>query len=124
MSRVLRRKSAPWVVTILATLLIVGHVCELPAFADVVRLALTSTHPHDAPDAHHHHDRNGHTDDTGISCDPIDAARTVSPDAGATLEAAAIDAPSETRFVRVASRGALRPPTPPPLYLLHRSLLI
>jgi hypothetical protein len=124
MSRVAHRTSAPWVVTILALLVVVGHVCELPAFADAARLALTSTHHHDTPDPDHHHDRNHHADETSISCDPIDAARTVSSDAGVTLEVAAIDAPTQPRVVRVAPGGLLGPPAPPPLYLLHRSLLI
>lgn len=124
MSQVLNRKSAPWVVGILASLLVLGHVCELPAFADLVRVALGSTHEHDGPDSAHRHDRDHHPHESEISCDPVDATRTIALEVGVALEAAPTDVPTETRLVRVASRASVSPPTPPRLYLLHRSLLI
>lgn len=124
MSQTHHRKSGRWLVAILASLLVVGHVCEHPAFADLVRLAVESTHEHSGAHSAHHHDRDHHSHESEISCDALDATRTVSPQVGVALEGAAIDIAVETRVVRVASQGSVGPPAPPPLFLLHRSLLI
>lgn len=124
MSQAHHRKATPWLLAILASFLVVGHVCELPAFAELVRLAVEPTHDHDGTDSAHDHRPGHHSHESEISCDALDAARTASTQVGVALEATAVDVPVETRVVRVASRGSVSPPAPPPLFLLHRSLLI
>lgn len=124
MPRVHRRTSATWLIAILASLLVVGHVCELPAFGDLVRLAVESTHDHDGADPADDHERGHHPHESAISCDAVDATRTTPPQVGVVLEAVPVDVPIETRMVRLAPRGSVGPPAPPPLFLLHRSLLI
>lgn len=118
MSHVQHMKSAPWFVAILISLLVLGHACELSAFADFVAHAAEATHDH-ATD----HD----SDEGEISCDVVDAANRVSSQASvdvASVGAIAGDASLPARLNRLVPRPSVSPPPRPSLFLLHRSLLI
>jgi len=115
-------RAAPrWLLTIMATLLVLGHACELPAYADlVVPLNLT-----DSPSA------DGHGHEAEISCDAVDAvSNTTSPVQvmGPLLELAQalpIASPVSSWLVTPSSiESSARLPSRPPLFVLHASLLI
>ena len=115
-----RFRHAPrWFLAILCALFVLGHACELPAYAGLVTAALPSEH--DESDAHEH--------DSELSCEPLDAAR-----APASVQVMPppvhliVLAPVVTDVSRF-SREALfetrhKPPGRPPLFVLHASLLI
>lgn len=109
-----------WLLTIMATLLVLGHVCELPAYAALV-LPLNSTEDASA-DAHGH--------EAELSCDPVDAVSNTTSPVHAMGPAVAI-----IQVLPVASSAPGGPVTPssvvsarllsrPPLFVLYASLLI
>ena len=111
-------KSTPWLVVVLGAVLVLGHVCELPALVDLVGHATGSTH--------HQHQADHHPGDSEIACDAVEATNTPSIEvAGAPAMAigslGGLVPPS--RIGRTA-RESITPPPRPPLFLLHRSLLI
>ena len=73
MSRSPRMRLAPWLTAMLVSVLVLGHVCELPAFVDL------ATH---ATGADHHREADHHSGDGQISCDVVDATNTAHPQAG------------------------------------------
>jgi hypothetical protein len=108
------------VVLVASVLLLLGHVCELPAFAD--------RHEHAADSTSHGSDH--HTGVAEASCDAVVGVRSASsgaPTLGAARHAAPISVvdvgpvPAVAVFPPPAS--AVRP-APFPLFLLHASLLI
>jgi len=110
-----------WLLPILAFLLVLGHVCELPAYADLVMS------PH--PTGHAGHAAHDQAHEAEMSCDPVDVlANTGSVEVGPALGAAQVvvplDSPLPIRFVTASLEGLKRPPGRPPLFLLHASLLI
>jgi hypothetical protein len=118
MARSPRTTSAPWLVAMLVSILLLGHVCELPAFIDLV------TH---ATGSDHHHEADHHSGDGQISCDVLDARYTAYPQVGVGPESAQIS-PSDrslpARAIGLLAEETSTPPPRPPLFLLHRSLLI
>jgi hypothetical protein len=105
----------------MATLLVLGHVCELPAYADLV----VPLHATEDPSA------DGHGHEPELSCDPVDAvANTTSP----VQAIGPVLAPGEMLPVANTVPGWLvtpssadtftRVPSRPPLFVLHASLLI
>lgn len=108
-----------WLLPLLALLLVLGHACELPVYADLV------ISPHPAEGAGHAHDR---AHEPQMSCDPIDVlASTGSLHASPDLSAAQVvplASPVPVRPLAVSLEGSKRLPSTPPLFLLHASLLI
>jgi len=113
-----RIMSAPWLVAILVSLLVLGHACELPALADLAMPATESTH---------HHETDHHSDENQIVCDAVGVPNTVYSQVGPGLDALgaiSVASPVPIRLVGAALRGSARLPSRPPLFLLHASLLI
>jgi hypothetical protein len=115
------RTAYRWLLTIMATLVVLGHVCELPAYADLVSLLHS---PDDASTDSHEHDAE-------LSCDPLDAVSNTSSlvqVTGPLLQVtqalpAVISVPG---WVATPSslESSTRPPGRPPLFVLYASLLI
>lgn len=110
-----------WLLPILVLFLVLGHVCELPAYAD---LAISS---HPAGDDHRHAAAH-HTDTSQISCDAVDVlSNTGSVHAGYSLdvaEAHPVASSVPVRFATSSLDDSKRLPSRPPLFLLYASLLI
>jgi hypothetical protein len=107
-----------WLVPTLAFLLVLGHACELPAFADLVL--------HATEDAHHSADH--HADENLISCDAIGLPSSTgylqvvpSLDVAVALPVAR---PVPVRLIVSSPDDSNRLPSRPPLFLLYASLLI
>jgi hypothetical protein len=110
-----------WLLPILTLALVLGHVCELPAYLDLV----VSPHVTEA-DGHATHSQ---AHDHEMSCDPVDAlASSGSIGAVAPVLAAVQVAPLGSllpgRFVTASLEHAKGALSRPPLFLLHASLLI
>ena len=108
-----------WLVPILAFFIVLGHACELPAFADLVA--------HGSEDAHHSAD--DHADENLISCDGAVGLRSSTGylEVAPNLDAAkALPVPSvfPMRPIISARDKSNRLPIRPPLFLLYASLLI
>ena len=107
-----------WLVPMLAFLLVLGHACELPAFADLVS--------HAAEDAHHSADH--HADEDLISCDAAGLPSStgylqVSPSVEVAV-ALPVARSVPIRLLISSSEDSKRLPSRPPLFLLYASLLI
>ena len=105
-------------VPILAFLLVLGHACELPAFADLVS--------HATEDARHPADN--HADEHLVSCDAVALPSSTghlqvvpSLDVAVALPVAR---PVLVRLVVSSPEDSNRLPSRPPLFLLYASLLI
>lgn len=114
-------RSAPrWLLTVMVALLVLGHVCELPAFAGLV----VSPHSPEGRSA------DGHGHEPEMSCDPVDAVSNTTPVRmmGPALEIAKADSVTSSvpgGLVTAASiQPSVRRPSRPPLFLLYASLLI
>jgi hypothetical protein len=110
-----------WLLSLLVLFLVLGHVCELPAYAD---LAVAS---HQTGDDHRHaadHD----TDTAQISCDAVDVLSSTGSAHGRpsldVAEGLPVASPAPVRFVTSSLDGSKRLPSRPPLFLLYASLLI
>jgi hypothetical protein len=101
----------------LVLLLVLGHVCELPAYADLFS--------HHTAEAHHADHHAGHSQ---ISCDAIDAVSNT----GSLNVAHVVDLAYTVSIAVVAPlrsvNSAIEPSTTargrPPLFVLYASLLI
>jgi hypothetical protein len=107
-----------WLVPMLAFFLVLGHACELPAFAELLS--------HATEDAHHSADH--HADENQISCDAVGlpsstAYLQVSPSLD-VAEALPLARPFPVRVIISSSEDSKRLPSRPPLFLLYASLLI
>jgi hypothetical protein len=106
---------------ILALLLVLGHVCDLPAYAGVVSISHTAEESHHAADGHH-------GDEQAVSCDPTTAASSPSQPQVAAAPAFLVVSPvNDSVRARMVARIFEGPPKfsiRPPLFLLHASLLI
>ena|SRR5512146_2461497 len=108
-----------WALPVLVLLLVLGHACELPAYA-VVGSSHAAGEPHHAGDGHH-------SGEQALSCDP--AVATSSPShpllaAGPEISVVSqVDDPAPTRVVAVPFEGA-KFSGRPPLFLLYASFLI
>jgi hypothetical protein len=110
-----------WLLPLLVLFLVFGHVCELPAYAD---LAISSHLTGDG----HQHAADHHTDTSQISCEAIDIlSNTGHVQVGPSLdvaEALPVAGPVPVRFVASSLDDSKRRPSRPPLFLLYASLLI
>ena len=115
-----RLRHAPrWFLAGLCALFVLGHACELPAYAGLVTAALPAEH--DASDAHEH--------ESELSCEPLDA---VSAPASVQVMPPPVHLvvlpPVVTRVSRFVADAPLatrhKPPGRPPLFVLHAALLI
>lgn len=115
------------IVVVVIAVLALGHACE-PALADiglhVHGAAHHSSHPHDHPSG------DGHEADRA-SCEAVAAAassNTAPPDPASGSVPDQARAAMGTLPMRIVRSAALeeseRPPSGPPLFLLHASLLI
>jgi hypothetical protein len=109
-----------WLLPLLALLLVLGHACELPAYADLV------ISPHLPEGAGHAADDHAH--EPQMSCDPVDVLASsgslqVGPNLGAA-QAVPLASPVPVRLLTVSLEGSKRLPSRPPLFLLYASLLI
>ena len=107
-----------WLVPTLVVLLVLGHACELPAFADFV--------VHATEDAHHSADH--HADENLISCDAVGVpSSTGYLQVGPSLDVAValpVARPVPVRLIVSSPGDSNRLPSQPPLFLLYASLLI
>jgi hypothetical protein len=107
-----------WLVPTLAFLLVLGHACELPAFADLMLQA--------TEDAHHSADH--HAEENLISCDAVGLpSSTGYLQMGPSLEVVEvlpISRPVPVRRIISSRDDSNGLPSRPPLFLLHASLLI
>ena len=110
-----------WVLPILVVLLVLGHACELPAYADVFVQSQTAGESHHSADGHH-------GGEPAISCDAIGVTSTAGqPQVGAALEISAVLEPIDPARARLVARSFedfAKLVGRPPLFLLHASLLI
>jgi hypothetical protein len=106
---------------LLVLFLVLGHVCELPAFADLA----VASHP---TGEDHRHAAHHHTDTTQISCDALDVVSSTGSVHGKpsldVTEALPVASLIPIRFVSSSLDDSKRLPDRPPLFLLYASLLI
>lgn len=109
-----------WGLPFLVALLMLGHVCDLPAFVDIAS-------SHAAGESHHSADDH-HAGGQTLSCEPVTAtAGSGHPVVGAPLEVSTRPRSHEPAVARTVGRFFADPAKPPgrqPLFLLHASLLI
>lgn len=114
------QSSPRWLLTMLVALLMLGHVCELPAYAGLV-IAPHSTEGRSA---------DGHGHEAEMSCDPVDAVSNTTPvqAMGPFLGTFQIlPVPCLVPGWLNASSSiepSTRRPSRPPLFVLYASLLI
>jgi len=115
-SRVL--SASRWFAPMLAFFLVLGHACELPAFADLIS--------HAAEDAHHSADH--HADEDLISCDAVGLpSSTGYLQVGPSVEVALalpVACSVPVQLLISSPDDSKRLPSRPPLFLLYASLLI
>jgi len=117
---ILPSRSPRWLVLVLLLLLLSGHACELPAYADLVVRA-------DAAEEAHHA-TGDHGDEQVVWCDAVDVA----PSPGCSLAGLGLDTaiavpvagPVPVGPVTQAPDDVGRQAIRPPLFLLFASLLI
>ena|SRR5688572_14957445 len=107
-----------WLLPLLALLLVLGHACELPAYANLVSAHLAESADHAA---HHSHEPE-------VACDPVDVLAStgsaqIGPGLGAT-QVAPLAGAVPARVLTGSLECSKRLPSRPPLFLLHASLLI
>ncbi len=105
---------------VLAITLVALHVCVLPGHVEAVQADDGQGHAHGALP----HERGGHEGDVhDASCDAVRVAQTVTTAAPVVTHVVSF---SPTPVSRIASvtRPLPVPASPPPLFLLHASLLI
>jgi hypothetical protein len=105
---------------ILVLLLVLGHVCDVSAYADALAESPPATGGHHAAD--------GPDDDQALSCDAVEAVSSpAAPQVAPALEIAAVPRLADDLPMGVVVRSPLPAPpgrARPPLFLLHASLLI
>ena len=116
-----RSSARRWVLPVLVLLLVLGHACELPAYADVVGTSQT------AEESHHSHDGH-HAGEQGFSCDAVSATSGPGhPRMAVALEISVVPQVNDPAPPRMVARTFEGPPkfaARPPLFLLHASFLI
>jgi len=107
---------------VLVVLLVLGHACELPAYADLVGSA------HSADQESHHSGRGHHAGEPAISCDGVGVTSSPGyvhvPVALEISMALGVDDPAPLRLVVRRFENPAKLAFRPPLFLLHASLLI
>jgi hypothetical protein len=116
-----RSSARRWVLPVLVLLLVLGHACELPAYADVVGTYQT------AEESHHSHDGH-HTGEQGLSCDAVSATSVPGhPRVAAAFETSVVPQVNDPAPPRMVGRTFEGPPkfaARTPLFLLHASFRI
>ena len=105
----------------LVVLLVLGHACELPAYADLVGSSHAADEPHHSSDGHHPGERLDSCDTVGVTSSPGHLEQ------GAALEVTVALPADELAPARLVARSFESPArliVRPPLFLLHASLLI
>ena len=106
---------------VIVLLLVLGHACELPAYADVVGASHTAEESHHAGDGHHGEEQT-------LSCDPTSVTSTTGqPQVAAAPEISVLSQVNDPAPARTVGRSFEGPPKfalRPPLFLLYASLLI
>jgi len=107
-----RLPAARWSLALLIVLLVLGHVCELPAYVELVS----------------HHAPAGHADEPVDSCDTVSATSSAGPSqmwAGLDVMTAlpVVDVVPVGRMSQ-SFEGSVKQPSRLPLFLLHSALLI
>jgi hypothetical protein len=110
-----------WLLTIMATLLVLGHVCELPAYADLV------SPWHSTDDA----STDSHEHEAELSCDPVNAVSNTSslvqvrgPLLEITQALPVVSSVPGWLATLSSIENSTRLPSRPPLFVLYASLLI
>jgi hypothetical protein len=104
----------------MVVVLVLGHVCELPAYADLV-IPAHSTEGRSA---------DGHGHEPEMACDPIDAVSNTTPvqvnyPVLETVQVLPVSSPALGRVITPSSiERSTRLPSRPPLFVLYASLLI
>ena len=110
-----------WLFPLLVLFLVLGHVCELPAYTDLA----VSSHP---TSDDHRHAADHDADTAQISCDAVDVLSSTSSAHGRpSLDVTAalpVASPVPVRFVTSSLDDSKRLPSRTPLFLLYASLLI
>lgn len=116
-----RSSARRWMLALLVLLLVLGHACELPAYADVVGTLQTAEESHHSNDGHH-------AGEKGLSCDAVSATSIPGhPRVAAALEISLVPQvtdPARPRMVARSLEGPAKFAARPPLFLLHASFLI
>lgn len=121
-----RIPAARWLLPLLVVMLVLGHVCELPAYIDV------AFHQHSAEGEAHEHSHEGHAGEQLSSCEAVTATSNSGPfqvqsQVWSGLDVAVavpvIDGPPVDRTLQVLKNPG-KPQGRLPLFLLHASLLI
>jgi hypothetical protein len=121
MSRVIERWcTGRWALSILILLLVLGHACELPAYAEVVGLSHVAGESHHAGDGHHGDEPVLSCDGSAATSSPGHPAVAAVPDMSVVSE---VGDPAPMRVVAGSCKDA-KVAARPPLFLLHASLLI
>jgi hypothetical protein len=106
-----------WLLPVLVLLLVLGHVCELPAYAGLLS--------HAAHDAHH---ADHHADQLEMSCDAVDAVSNTSSlhteHVAEVVHAGSELVPAPIQRVGWPVECSTIPRSRPLLFLLYASLLI
>jgi hypothetical protein len=109
-----------WPLPVLVLLLVLGHACELPAYADLIGTSHAAEESHNAGDGHH-------GGEPALSCEPASATsipgqpQVVAPE---FFVVSPVDDPAPARKVARSFEGPLKFAVRTPLFLLHASLLI
>lgn len=109
-----------WALPVLVVLLVLGHACELPAYADLIGTSHAARESHHAGDGHH-------GDEPTLSCEPTSATsipgqpQVVAPE---FFVVSPVDDATPARMVARSFEGPLKFAVRPSLFLLHASLLI
>jgi hypothetical protein len=110
-----------WVFPVVVMLLVLGHACELPAYAGLVGSFQAAEESHHSGDGHHPGAQE-------LSCDAVSATSSPeSPQVNAALGVSLVrqvDDPVPARMVVRSVEGPAKFRVRPPLFLLHASLLI
>ena len=104
-----------WLLPVLVALLVLGHACELPAYAELLS--------HDGPAPAGHEDG----DDHALTCDETLVTAAKTPSKSAPMLTAVLAAPGLSGVVPpapVLPARTAKIATGPPLFLLLSSLLI
>ena len=110
-----------WLFPLLVLFLVLGHVCDLPAYAGLA----VSSHP---TGDDHRHAADHQTDTAQISCDAVDVLSSTGSVHGRpsldVTEVLPVASSVPIRFVTSSLDDSKRLPDRPPLFLLYASLLI
>jgi len=115
-----RWRTGRWAFPILVLLLVLGHACELPAYAEVIGVSHGAGESHDLGDSHH-------GDGQVLSCDAAPATSSPGHPQVAAVPQMSVVPQVEDPVPAGGVAGSFEDAkfaARPPLFLLHASLLI